>query len=62
LVGPDCRIFLGKYDGISEIILLGMIEAGHSPEEATALVERHVRDHWPDHAPGRGQRPKQEGC
>ena len=43
MVGPDCRIFLDKYDGILEIIRLGIIEAGHSPEEFTAFVERHAR-------------------
>jgi hypothetical protein len=42
-VGPDCRIFLDKYDGILEIIRLGKIKAGHSPEEATAFVERRAR-------------------
>jgi hypothetical protein len=41
MVGPDCRIFLDKYDGILEIIRLGIIEAGHNPEEFTAFVERH---------------------
>ena len=40
MVGPDCRIFLDKYDGILEIIRLGIIEAGHNPEEFTAFVER----------------------
>ena len=41
MVGPDCRIFLDKYDGILEIIRLGIIEAGHRPEEFAAFVERH---------------------
>ena len=45
MVGPDCRIFLDKYDGILEIIRLGIIEAGHSPEEFTAFVERHDITH-----------------
>jgi hypothetical protein len=43
MVGPDCRIFLDKYDGISKIIRLGIIKAGHSPEEFTAFVKRHAR-------------------
>jgi hypothetical protein len=43
MVGPDCRIFLDKYDGILEIIRLGIIETGHSPEEFTAFVKRHAR-------------------
>ena len=40
---PNCGIFLGKYDVALEIIRLGIIEAGHSPEEFTAFVERHAR-------------------
>jgi hypothetical protein len=43
MVRPGCRISLGKYDGILEIIRLGIIEAGQSPEEFTAFFERHAR-------------------